>query len=410
MRIINLKEIDLNRIFVDVLIFFPLTSSVGQLIPFSLNRLLLVVLIATLLLQILQNGKIHKESAAILLGVLFFSLNGLLLTTDISLNLENCIYWFVTILLMLYISYYSNRAMIRLELIRKEKAIKIITIIVIAINIAGLLFPENYENTGAYVGFMVTSHSVASTMIMNLALLLYCARNWIHLFLTLGCTFFVFIAEARTFLLPLAVILYFELRCWLRNAHYRRLLMMVMCIVAVIALPYTSVGKKFVDTLNNPYARDWLSGLTNFRSTLWEGDIAAFIQENWYRKLLGNGFSLTYQLHEKLYGVKIWSHNDFFNLLIATGLCGLLEYCYILFGTLYKLHRQHRNKFYSFLFFLFVFVSAFFNGFYLYIALVFAFSIMVAHPLFTKGNNQQLLKKEPSLHDQNRNIDNSFSL
>ena len=112
------------------------------------------------------------------------------------------------------------------------------------------------------------------------------------------------------------------------------------------------MADKFMETINNPYARDWLSGLTNFRSTLWKGDIDRFAAETWYLKLFGNGFSYTYQLHENLYGVKIWSHNDFFNLLLATGVIGLIGYIYMLLNTILTLHRGHRDCFF------FVFIHA----------------------------------------------------
>lgn len=112
-------------------------------------------------------------------------------------------------------------------------------------------------------------------------------------------------------MLPLAVILYFELRQWITHKTKRRAVIAIMAAVVIMIFPYTSMADKFMETINNPYARDWLSGLTNFRSTLWKGDIDRFAAENWYLKLFGNGFSYTYQLHENLYGVKIWSHNDF---------------------------------------------------------------------------------------------------
>lgn len=257
-----------------------------------------------------------------------------------------------------------------------QKQMAFSAVVVISINLLGLLFGTNYEQTGAYKGFMVTSHSMASTMVLAISNMSLYKKNIFHIISVTIMTFLLFASQARTFMLPLAVILYFELRQWMPDKIKRRAVIAIAIVSFVLIFPYTSMADKFMETLHNPYARDWLSGITNFRSTLWEGDIDRFVTENWYLKLFGNGFSYTYQLHEALYGVKLWSHNDFFNLLIATGIIGLFGYVWILLNTIYSLHKDHKIWWFSFLFVTMIFGTAFFNGFYLYIAVVFSFAVL----------------------------------
>ena len=372
---------------VDIFILFPITSSINNILPVSLNRVLLLLFIILLIFRQLCHGKIYKRSVCTLMFVAFFSANGIILTKEMSLNIENCIYWVTTIIVLLYISYRENRIALVKEFQKRQRFIGISAAITILINLIGFFVGSSFEATGAYRGFMVTSHSMASTMILGMALLLLYPKNKFHVIAVLLETLILFATEARTFMLPLAVLLYFELRLWVRDGKRRKFIIVCFMILVVLVLPYTGMAKKFVETLNNPYAVDWLSGLTNFRSTLWEGDICRFMTEPMYYKLFGNGFSYTYELHNELYGMKIWSHNDFFNLLIAVGVVGVICYLYILCSTIRRLHREHQSLFYTMLFSGMIFGTAFFNGFYLYIALVFAFTILAISPNITKTSD-----------------------
>ena len=92
-----------------VLVFFPLTSSIGKLIPFSINQVLVLLLVLLIILKVLINGKIQIPSMFVILFMIFFAFNGLVLSTELSLNIENCIYWATTILLLTYIWKEKNR-------------------------------------------------------------------------------------------------------------------------------------------------------------------------------------------------------------------------------------------------------------------------------------------------------------
>lgn len=369
-------SVNIDMMIACILICFPLTSSVGELIPFSMNQILVLLLVLLIILKEIVDGKTQAAIIFVLLYVLYFTVNGLVLSTELSLNLENCIYWATTILLLIYLWKERNRIALYNAYQNAQKQMAFSAVVVISINLLGLLFGTNYEQTGAYKGFMVTSHSMASTMVLAISNMSLYKKNIFHIISVTIMTFLLFASQARTFMLPLAVILYFELRQWMPDKIKRRAVIAIAIVSFVLIFPYTSMADKFMETLHNPYARDWLSGITNFRSTLWEGDIDRFVTENWYLKLFGNGFSYTYQLHEALYGVKLWSHNDFFNLLIATGIIGLFGYVWILLNTIYSLHKDHKIWWFSFLFVTMIFGTAFFNGFYLYIAVVFSFAVL----------------------------------
>ncbi len=373
----NKYRIHIDLMLARILILFPVTSSVGKLLPLSLNQVMVLFLVVLIVIKQLENGKIQKRNLNILLYTSFFVINGLILTTEMSLNLENCIYWVTTIIVLSYIGYKNNREALFLSFKKSQKLIAYSSLLTILINVFGMFSSQNYEDTGAYRGYMVTSHSMASTMVLGISILLLYKKNFFHVVSIAAEVFILFTAQARTFMIPLSVLLYFELRQWITSPTKRRCIIGCVVMITFIVFPSTSMADKFIETLNNPYARDWLSGITNFRSTLWEGDIFRFVNENWYLKFFGNGFSYTYQLHERMYGVKIWSHNDFFNLLIATGVVGLAGYLYILLDTINRLQKEHKTPFYSLLLIFMVFGTAFFNGFYLYTAVVFSFVVLV---------------------------------
>lgn len=114
------------------------------------------------------------------------------------------------------------------------KQILLSTILVIVINFVGLLYGTNYELTGAYKGFMVTSHSMASTMILSIANLTLYKKNSFHVVSVTLLTLFLFASQARTFMLPLAVILYFELRQWITHKTKRRAVIAIMAAVVIM--------------------------------------------------------------------------------------------------------------------------------------------------------------------------------
>lgn len=114
--------------------------------------------------------------------------------------------------------------------------------------------------------------------------------------------------------------------------------------------------------------------ISSGRNILWEIDVKHFKNSGFMKKILGNGIDFPYNLHLKEYGEAIWSHNDFFNILIANGILGLVIYVYSLIyyvvyitkskGTIDKIFVS-----------VFLVIIAFGNGLYSYtdfiIALIF---------------------------------------
>lgn len=76
------------------------------------------------------------------------------------------------------------------------------------------------------------------------------------------------------------------------------------------------------------------------RNILWEIDMNHFKNSNIINKLIGNGIDFPYKLHLKEYGDAIWSHNDFFNILIVNGVIGLGIYVYVLMNYIISISRD----------------------------------------------------------------------
>ena len=137
-------SVNIDMMIACILIYFPLTSSVGELIPFSMNQILVLLLVLLIILKEIVDGKTQAAIIFVLLYVLYFTVNGLVLSTELSLNLENCIYWATTILLLIYLWKERNRIALYNAYQNAQKQMAFSAVVVISINLLGLLFGTNY--------------------------------------------------------------------------------------------------------------------------------------------------------------------------------------------------------------------------------------------------------------------------
>lgn len=114
--------------------------------------------------------------------------------------------------------------------------------------------------------------------------------------------------------------------------------------------------------------------ISSGRNILWNIDIEYFKNSRFINKVIGNGIDFPYQLHLKEYGDAIWSHNDFFNILIVNGIIGLMMYIYTLVNYIRTI-TKNRSLIDKVILCTLLILIAFGNGLYSYtdfiIALVF---------------------------------------
>ena len=365
-------------------LFYIVVSPLNNVLPVSLNRILTLAFIGAELLHAVVVCKRASSGWVLLLlywtAVGFFScLKG----PVFSENLSDTVYMINTVLML--------ELILRTEVLEEvlaytaKKRAVVLSFLIMALALIGLsaLAADSYESNGAFRGFMYNSHSMASTaiLIMTTALLCVDARGGkmkralcaetLIMAVSLAVVLFT---KGRTFLIPAVVLLWRYLHM-LPLVKKQRNLVAVCAVVVLMVVLWDQIAEKFIEALNNPYARNTLAAITNFRSELWKCDIQYYFSQGAIGILFGNSFSFVRELHEVVLTERIWSHNDITYILVASGLVGLIVYIAMYARAASRFCRSGVNRMYFAAMVLFPMLV---NGFYIYIPLVWAFFIMRA--------------------------------
>lgn len=365
-----------------ICLLYILVSPINQLLPISLNRMLTLLFVAVeLWFAFMIKGKASR-AWILLVGYwctisLIACLRGPLLTENIS----DFVYILHTVLI-LELTIHTQIIGDIVYYVRKKKQfvlnMMIITLIMIGIT---ALMPESYEENGAFRGAMYNSHSMASTAILVISVVELCidvhGKTMKIVFsketvIILVCFAIILATKGRTFLIPAAVLLWRYLNMFPIKKN-QKTFVAVIGFFLIIWLLWDPISEKFIEAMNNEYAKNKLAAITNFRSELWKCDFTNFAEQNWFLKLFGNGYSFVRELHEVKLKARLWSHNDFTYLLVATGIVGIVIYL----GMYVRiLRRICETRMHWIIYGAMVFFPMFVNGFYIYIALVWSFFLV----------------------------------
>lgn len=360
-------------------LFYIVVSPVNELLPISLNRVLTILFICV---EFAFAFLIRKKAQFTWIQYVIFWLAAGFFSCIrgpvLSETLSDTVYM-IHAVLMLELLFQQGVFDEILDYARSRRTV-VLSFLFLAIALIGVsaFFPDAYEDNHAFRGFMYNSHSMASTavLIMTAALLCVDARGTRLKRVLCAETLLVVIGIAiilqtkgRTFLVPAAVLLWRYLHMLPLVKRQRKLVAVFVCILLVIVL-WDEISEKFIEALNNPYAKNTLAAITNFRSELWKCDLEYFAEENFFAKLFGNGFSFVRELHEVRLTERLWSHNDITYVLIASGLVGLTVYASMYIRAAKQICQKKGNILYFGTMVLFPMLA---NGFYIYIPLTWAF-------------------------------------
>lgn len=361
---------------------YILVSPLNNVIPVSLNRVITLTFIASeIAFALLINRRARPAWVLYVLywaAVGFFScLTGVVLSEDLS----DTVYMLNTVLMLELIM--RDEILEQMRQYAAQKRGVVLTFLFMTLLLIGIsaLDPAGFEKDGALRGYMYNSHAMASTAVLIMAAAelcvdagdtklkrLLCAET----FVMIACTAIILAAKARTFLIPAAVLLwrYFHM---LPIVKRQRNILAVCGSCVLLVVLWDQITVKFIEALNNPYARNTLAAVTNFRSELWKCDLTYFAEQGIIGMVFGNGFSFVRELHEVRLTERLWSHNDLTYVLIAAGMLGLGVYLSMYVRAIRAFCRGRRNLIYFGAMVLFPMLM---NGFYIYIALLWAFLMM----------------------------------
>ena len=161
------------------LFLIPLTSSVHTLIPIPLTRVL-VLLIFLLLVSYLLKKKSKTSFVLFLIDYLsfvfiysiFYSIS------TIQENLEDFIYFSMAILVFVQACDKDFYGLLKKEIDQQKKVFKVIALLTFVINIVGFVLKKGtFESTGAFKGYTIVSHSIATIFVYEMAVF----YNGIHI-------------------------------------------------------------------------------------------------------------------------------------------------------------------------------------------------------------------------------------
>lgn len=365
-------------------LFYIVVSPLNEVLPISMNRVLTILFIGS---ELAFAVLIHKKTSnAWFLYVLYWLAVGFFACLSgpvLSENLSDTVYM-INLVLMLELSLRTGVLDEILDYSARKRNV-IMAFLFAALILIGIsaLDPDAYENDNAFRGYMYNSHSMASTaiLIMTVAQLcvdargsklrrILCAET---LIMVIGLLV-VLETKGRTFLIPAAILLWRYLHMLPLVKWQRNLVAVLACVVMLVVL-WDEIAEKFIEALNNPYARNTMAAITNFRSELWKCDLEYFTEQGIVTMLFGNGYSFVRELHEVRLTERLWSHNDITYILVASGVVGLAVYVSMYIRAARQFCRRKRNLVY---FGTMVLFPMLINGFYIYIPLIWAFLMMCA--------------------------------
>ena len=256
---------------------------------------------------------------------------------DYSTNFKDAVWFFTTVMSVCLGADRKFRDEFKSVIYRKRKTILYTVLICDLILCLAIVSPSSYGNAwswgdseGFFVGFAQNGHTLCSCCCLLLVLIMLIfqdekmrMREYILYFPPL---YGVFFSGARTFLIPVAVLLLSGVFIKVKNRKARLGITLVLIVAFVLFLQNSSMMDKINFASNNKYATNVLSSITNGRSEFWNYDLRTFSQFNILGWLFGKGFDYIYRLNQRAYGLAIYAHNDLINFLVCLGLFGTVTY------------------------------------------------------------------------------------
>lgn len=366
-----------------ILILLYVFSTVTQsLYPFSLNRIWTIGIIVCLLARLIKPLKRSTFIFFLLLGI------GTLISTKAASNLgkhiNDLIYFCTGILWILFMSHERNRAGVYKAFLANQRITGIILIASYASIILPFFVSSGYSLEWGkyyYVGFAGVQHTLASSVCtVSAVFLLYLSRrrfNWIYLFVLLISVYAVFESGARTFIIPIGILVYYYIRSNVKNITNKVVVYSVGCMAGVYILLNSSILDKFAFVVSGAnMSSNVLEGFTSGRSLFWSVDLNAFIKGNILEILFGRGFDYVYALNLREVQQEIWAHNDFIHLLVGGGINFTLLYIgAILF--FFKRNIAQKKTIDKWLIMVYLLFPALINGFFMYQHLLISLMVLI---------------------------------
>lgn len=370
-------KVNKYSLFVDLVCALLITTLVQTILPFNINRIIGFGLffISFFLLLDKKNKKHFKILFLSGISVLF----SFFMTSNISINLSNSIYWLIAIWLI-FISKDTLFQKKMLIAFKKEKK-KIHATIIISDIILGISFldPQSYKITYSeryFVGFTVHQHTLASAACLVMCLILadLCTNNESRNKFSIKYFILIFLpivtvleASARIFIVPAIIIVAYMYVYKIEKVSLKLVVLPIAMIIMGVLFINSNIFERMINisTANS-------DAYTSGRTVFWLADIRAFMQSGIINKIFGHGFEYVQKINLKVTNMAIGAHNDYITLLLGVGILGCLIYILVLIREVKYIFKLKSFIKEVMLLFFWV-IPSFINGFYGYQLLLYSY-------------------------------------
>lgn len=374
---LKINKYDMILILTLVYSFFTLTQS---LYPFSISRLV----IACISLFFVLSEKQKRENIYIYIYIIFVILYTMFFARNISVNINDCVYFSIAILELHFFLKTNAWEELFIAYNRNDKIISMVAILDFFIIMISVLVPSCYiQHWGGeqyLIGFTGSAHAMAASCCLAMTImmlnLIKKKFNLLNLLILAIYVLVILKTGARIFIVPSILIIFYYIYKKVRKASWRLIIYIIGACGFIFSFLNSSMMKKIIFAIQNPYSKSMLESLSGSRSVFWKVDINAFFEADTSKMLFGHGFDYVYALNLKMVGMEIWAHNDFINILLSIGLVGFFVYVGILSKTMKNISKWN-SRFDTLLLLLYFLFPAFFNGFYSYYHFFSSFIVLI---------------------------------
>lgn len=392
---INLRNLNVERLYIKILLLFPIFTIFQKGILSGINKGLFALLAFGFFWVFLRDAKIRKKDALTVAGLLFVCLN-MIVKLRLPIYNVNEVFYF-PFLILYVIKTKENKSFIKNLFLENVTYVNRIIMVWSVIVGASIFFPGSYRSSAGtnyrfFVSFAESTFRLepSAYFITCLIIMLFVLTKNKKTLFYLAIPFYTFfMGDTRTYFGAgaLVILAFWYIYCPKKKYFYMSLIPIILIVIAIYGNSAIA-GKVSATQYTSKSYFDYWGTLTNGRSIFWEVDLNAFNKMPFMDRLLGCGINFVYETNKNSLLVRnaIWAHNDFINVLLGFGYIGLLVYVTII----YKMFSILENCpiMIKLLLFLSWFIIATFNMFYTY------FCSMLSMPILFVVVNECLMEKQ----------------
>ena len=389
-----IKKVNIYHLLAFLFIFFSFSTLTYQFWPI-INRIVGFLIIGAILIIYILKIKIKDlffVSIVLLLDIIsFFNV------IDIAQNINDALYFTITLLVLWKLKDNVFNKKIYNAILDLKIIYKLIIIIDLALVFVGFFLDGCYEKSwegNYYLCFGYSQHSFCCACCILMAISFFWIKDLKNDFIKVGLlivpTYGILQSGARTYIISIIIfwaLLYFR---FLSNKLLKRIMLPIVAIIVVYIFLQSNMFEKMTYTFNNRWtSADSLVSFTSGRIEFWAIDFNDWLESTILQQLFGKGFDYVYQLNYEQYGIYIWAHNDFINVLLCNGLFGILIYSYTIFSIYPNMSKRVGHP-KAITIIAFLILVALLNGLFVYQHYLYSFVLLYVFFI----NDEKSCKKE----------------